>query len=109
MVAKFDYCDVAVVKVEFSRRGDENGFNYAIFGDGNLFRGQEVINIGHLRKWVYTSVRGEICFPCVNDVRINYNDRRSGMFLSTKRFVPLGLRHLPIERWPMLLIGILKG
>ncbi len=67
LVKKFDSLDVAVIKVDISRECDENGFNYANFGDGALFRGQEVMNINHSRKWIYTSVRGEIYFFCVNN------------------------------------------
>ncbi len=38
LVKKFDSLDVAVIKVEFSREDDQNGFNYVNFGDGALFR-----------------------------------------------------------------------
>ncbi len=34
LVRKFESFDIAVLKVEFSKKGDGNGFNYANFSDG---------------------------------------------------------------------------
>ncbi len=38
-----------------------------------------MLNISHIIKWVYTSVRGEICYPCTNDVTLDTLDGDASM------------------------------